>query len=80
MAEHFEGSDHRFFFLRHGGPPPKALHQSGLTMSSVSVHGEPKFSEGQPRVFTNLVRVKKHCMTCTMGLKRKNTGGGLFSD
>ena len=47
-----------FFFLRHGGPPPKGLHQSGLTMGKVSVHGEPKFSEGQPRVFTNLVRVK----------------------
>ena len=45
-------------FLRHGGPPPKALHQSGLTMGKMSVHGEPKFSEGQPRVFTNLVRVK----------------------
>ena len=45
-------------FLRHGGPPPKALHQSGLTMGKLSVHGEPKFSEGQPRVFTNLVRVK----------------------
>ena len=38
------------FFLRHGGPPPKALHQSGLTMGKMSVHGEPKFSEGQPRV------------------------------
>ena len=46
------------FFLRHGGPPPKALHQSGLTMGKMSVHGEPKISEGQPRVFTNLVRVK----------------------
>ena len=46
------------FFLRHGGPPPKALHQSGLTMGKMSVHGEPKFSEGQPRVFTNLIRVK----------------------
>ena len=46
------------FFLRHGGPPPKALHQSGLTMGKMSVHGEPKFSEGQPRVFTNQVRVK----------------------
>ena len=45
-------------FLRHGGPPPKALHQSGLTMGKMSVHGEPKFSEGQPRVFTNQVRVK----------------------
>ena len=45
-------------FLRHGGPPPKALHQSGLTMGKVSIHGEPKFSEGQPRVFTNQVRVK----------------------
>ena len=32
-----------FFFLRHGGPPPKALHQSGLTMGKMSVHGEPKF-------------------------------------
>ena len=47
-----------FFSLRHGGPPPKALHQSGLTMGKKSVHGEPKFSEGQPRVVTNLVRVK----------------------
>ena len=47
-----------FFFLRHGGPPLKALHKSGLTMGKMSVHGEPKFSEGQPRVFTNLVRVK----------------------
>ena len=46
------------FFFRHGGPPPKALHQSGLTMGKMSVHGEPKFSEGQPRVFTNQVRVK----------------------
>ena len=46
------------FFLRHGGPPPKALHQSGLTMGKMSVHGEPKFCEGQPRVFTKLVRVK----------------------
>ena len=46
------------FFFRHGGPPPKALHQSGLTMGKMSVHGEPKFSEGQPRVFKNLVRVK----------------------
>ena len=45
-------------FLRHGGPPPKALHQSVLTMGKMSVHGERKFSEGQPRVFTNLVRVK----------------------
>ena len=45
-------------FLRQGGPPPKALHQSGLTMGKMSVHGEPKFSEGQPRVFTNQVRVK----------------------
>ena len=44
--------------LRHGGPPPKALHQSGLTMGKMSVHGEPKFSEGQPRVFINLVWVK----------------------
>ena len=44
--------------LTHGGPPPKALHQSGLTMGKMSVHGEPKFSEGQPRVFTNLVRVE----------------------
>ena len=48
----------RCFFLRHGGPPPKALHQSGLTMGKMSVHGEPKFSEGQPRVLTNQVRVK----------------------
>ena len=23
-----------FFFLRHGGPPPKALHQSGLTYTA----------------------------------------------
>ena len=46
------------FFFRHGGLPPKALHQSGLTMGKMSVHGEPKFPEGQPRVFTNLVRVK----------------------
>ena len=44
--------------LRHGRPPLKALHQRGLTMGKMSVHGEPKFSEGQPRVFTNLVRVK----------------------
>ena len=48
----------RPFFLRHGGPPPKALHQSGLTMGKMSVHGELKFSEGQRRVFTNQVRVK----------------------
>ena len=41
-------------FLRHGGPPPKALHQSGLTMGKMSVHGEPKFSEVQPRVFTDV--------------------------
>ena len=34
------------FFLRHGGSPPKALHQSGLTMGKISVHGVPKFSEG----------------------------------
>ena len=27
-------------------------------MGKVSVHGEPKFSEGQPRVFTKQVRVK----------------------
>ena len=27
-------------------------------MGKMSIHGEPKFSEGQPRVFTNLVRVK----------------------
>ena len=27
-------------------------------MGKVSVHGEPNFSEGQPRVFTNQVRVK----------------------
>ena len=27
-------------------------------MGKMSFHGEPKFSEGQPRVFTNLVRVK----------------------
>ena len=46
------------FFVRHGGPPPKALYQSGLTMGKMSNHGEPKFSEGQPRVFTNPVRVK----------------------
>ena len=46
------------FFFGHGDPPPKALHQSGLTMGKMSVHGEPKFSEGHPRVFTNLVRVK----------------------
>ena len=59
-----------FYFLRHGGPPPKALHQGGLTMGSVCVHGEPKFSEGQPRVFTNLIRVENTCMSCTMGLKR----------
>ena len=52
------GPETGFFFLRHGGPPPKALHQSGLTMGKMSVHGEPKFSEGQPRVFTNQVRVK----------------------
>ena len=44
--------------MRHGGPLPKALHQSGLAMGKMSVHGEPKYSEGQPRVFTNLVRVK----------------------
>ena len=47
-----------YCFLRHGGPPPKALHQSGLTMGKKGVHGELKFSEGQPRVFTNPVRVK----------------------
>ena len=47
-----------FFFFRHGGPPPKALHQGGLSMGNVCVHGEPKFSEGQPRVFTDLIRVK----------------------
>ena len=47
-----------FFFLRHGSPLPKALHQSGLTMGKMSVHGEPKFSEGQPGVFTDLIRVK----------------------
>ena len=46
-----------FSLLRHGGPPPKALHQSGLTMGKMSGHGEPKFSEGQLRVFTNLVRL-----------------------
>ena len=27
-------------------------------MGKMSVHGEPKFSEGQPRVITNLVTVK----------------------
>ena len=27
-------------------------------MGKMSVHGEPQFSEGQPRVFRNLVRVK----------------------
>ena len=32
------------FFLMHGGPPPKALHQSGLTTRR-SVHGKPKFTE-----------------------------------
>ena len=31
------------FFFRHGGPPPRALHQSGLTMGMSSVHGKPKF-------------------------------------
>ena len=46
------------FFLGMAVPPPKALRQGGLTMGSVSVHGEPKFSEGQPLVFTNLVRVE----------------------
>ena len=46
------------FFFRHGGPPPKALHQSCLTMGKMSIHGEPKFSKRQPRVFTNLVKVK----------------------
>ena len=46
------------FFFRHGVPPPKALHQGGLTMGNVCVHGKPQFSEGQPRVFTNLIRVK----------------------
>ena len=49
-------------------------------MGSVSVHGAAKFSEGRPRVFTNLVRVKKNCMSCTMGLQRYNTAGGLFRD
>ena len=58
LAKSFSVSGLTPFFLRHGGPPPKALHQSGLTMGKSSVHGEPKFSEGQPRVFTNLVRVK----------------------
>ena len=41
------------FYFRHGGPPPKALHQGGLTMGNACVHGELKFSEGQPQVFTN---------------------------
>ena len=33
--------------------------KAAQTMGKMSVHGEPKFSEGQPRVFTNLVRVKR---------------------
>ena len=33
------------FFFRHGGPPSRALHQSGLTMGKGSIHGEPKFIE-----------------------------------
>ena len=45
-------------FFRHAGPRPKALHPSYLTMGEISVHGGPKFSERQPAVFTNLVRVK----------------------
>ena len=46
-----------FFLFRHGG----------LTMGKVSVHGEPKFFEGQLRVFTNLIRVI--VLTCLLGLK-----------
>ena len=56
-------------FLRHGGPPPKALHQGGLTMGSVSVQGEPKFSEGAASIYKPS-QGEKHCMSCTMGLKR----------
>ena len=47
-----------FFFLRHGGPPPKAVHEGSLTLGKVSVHGEPNFSKGQPPVFTKQVMVK----------------------
>ena len=46
------------FFFEAWRSLPKALHQSSLIKGKMSVHGEPKFSEGQPRVFTNLVRVK----------------------
>ena len=38
------------FLLGHGGPLPKTMRQSGLTMGSPCVHGEPKFSEGQLQV------------------------------
>ena len=58
FAKTGEADCKNLFFFWHGGPSPKALHQSGLTMGKMSVHCEPKFSEGQPRVFTNLVRVK----------------------
>ena len=33
-------------------------HAPPRVPGKMSVHGEPKFSEGQPRVFTNLVGVK----------------------
>ena len=47
--------------------PPRFFFQAGRSPQSiaskrpnhgVSVHGKPKFSEGQPRVFTDLIRVK----------------------
>ena len=51
-------------FLRHGGPPPKIIHQSGLTTGITSVHGEPKFTEGQLPVFTSLLTVKTTATKC----------------
>ena len=30
-------------------------------MGTTNVHGEPKFTDGQLRVFTDLLRMESHC-------------------
>ena len=42
---------HFFYFLVHGGCPPASITQKRPNHGQVSVHGEPKFIEGQQPAF-----------------------------
>ena len=46
------------------------MHQSGLTTGITSLHGRPKFTEGQLRVFTGLIMVDNTAKECTLGPKQ----------